>query len=169
MKLFILSILTVLVSSCASKFEIKNYNMHLFSDDVSFIERNIKCDATYKTDKFDSINDEIFRCSNPLGSVFLEVVSNGNNSEEIKRTSLTWKQWHNDISPKQTEVTARQFAAVISKLYLKDKEIEFVDMFFNDIPAKFSNIIYDVETSTKEQKFYTLRKVVVNFNIHEKD
>lgn len=164
MRLVLLALVSVIAASCAKQnLDIKNFNMHMFSDDVNFIERNIKCASVYKTDPYDVINNEIFRCSNSTGSVFLEVESNGNNSEDILRSSLIWKEWHDDLNPRQSQVEARQFAAVFSKLYLNDRELEFVDSLFNDIPSKFTNIVYEVETDITEKRLYTLRTAEVTF------
>jgi hypothetical protein len=164
MRLVILALVSVIAASCAkNSLDIKNFNMHMFSDDVSFVERNLKCASTYKTDEFDVVNNEIFRCSNSSGSVFLEIESDGNNSEDILRASLIWKEWYDDLNPRQSQVEARQYAAVFSKLYLNDRELEFVDSLFNDIPYTFTNIVYDVETDVSEKRLYTLRSAEVTF------
>jgi len=163
MRLFILSIFTVLLSSCATKHEIRNFNLHVFNDDTNFIERNLKCSSTYLTDEYDYVSNEIFRCSNKPGSVFLEVESDGNNSNDLKTVTLFWKDWHNDLNPEHTEVTARQYAAVFAKMYTRDKQIEFMDAFFNDIPTEFDSVIYKVKLTKSEKKFYDLRKAQVTF------
>ena len=168
MRLFILSLLTIIATSCASKkIEIQNFNMHLFSDDVSFIERNLDCFNTYKTDKYNTTNDEIFRSSNPTSNVFIEVESNGNNSEDLKKTTLVWKTWHNEISQEDDLIDAKKYTAVMAKLYAADKEIELVDSVFNDMNEEFENIVYDIETTVDENEFNTVRKIIVTFKEHD--
>tara|TARA_Y100001960_G_scaffold327401_1_gene413700 strand:- start:1883 stop:2374 length:492 start_codon:yes stop_codon:yes gene_type:complete len=153
----------LLLTSCASKHSIDVFHPHLFSQDIKFVEENLKCESKFLTDTYDTTNNEVFRCSADNSNIFFTIESNGNNSEDLKQAKVIWKQWRTDIGAKESKVKAQQFIAVLAKLYAKDKEFELVDAFFNKQPAEFESHMYTVKTSADTKQFYTLRRAVVTF------
>jgi hypothetical protein len=163
MKLIILAI-SLMLASCASKYKIENFNMHTFSNDEKFITNNNICKDIFKTDEFNTTSNEVFRCSADTSNAFIAVESNGNNTEELKTVKFMWKQWRSDLNYKESKIKAQQFAAVFADLYLKDKEVKFIDSFFNGESVVFTSPIYKVKIYSENKNFYILRTATVTFN-----
>lgn len=151
------------LTSCAGRHTIENVNSHEFYDDSTFIESTLECDNVYQTDEFNSVDNEVFRCSADNSNIFLTLESNGNNSEHLKSVTLIWKQWRSELDYQESKIKAQQFIAVLARMYAGDKQLELVDAFFNKEPSQFDSITYKIITSSKTKQFYTIRKAVVTF------
>lgn len=165
MKFLFLSIMLAL-TSCAilnKQTTINDFRPHMFSDDKKFITENAKCENIFNTDKFNSVDNEIFRCSADNSNTFIALESDGNNSENLKYAVIIWKEWKSDLNYEASRTKAQQFAAIFAQLYARDKKIEMVDAFLNTPPKTFKSQLYDIEVTEKDEYFYKIRKAVVTF------
>lgn len=170
-RLLTLSI-ALMLSACSTtmfnnKYSIENYRPHMYSDDQLFILQNATCSNIFNTDKYNSVNNELFRCSSATSNAFIMLESNGNNSEQLLSASLIWKEWTPDLDAENSKMQAQQLAAIFAELYAKDKKFELVDTFFNDQPRTFENELYTIEIIADKQAFYTIRKAIVRFKVKD--
>ena len=168
-KLLILGLMMGLVSGCAfTQNWFKTYPVerraHMFSDDVDIIVENAECEESYLTDKYDTTNNEIFRCSTDNGNVFIQVESNGNNMEDIKSVKLIWKNWyHTTAFTHYPTIKAKQYAAVFAQMYVKNEEFRFLNSFVIGDKTTFKADKYTVVTTVEPKYFYEVHKAELIF------
>ncbi|PPR08817.1 MAG: hypothetical protein CFH44_00683 [Proteobacteria bacterium] len=165
MKYLLLAAFTLSLTACFNKtYEIKEFNSHMFSDDSSFIYSHLKCEGgAMQTDPYNSVDNEVFRCSDKTNTVYFEIESDGNNSEDLKSATVLWKDWYNELDPQESETQAKRYIAVFAKLYAKDHQVKLVESFIKKQNSNFKSKTYDITVKADKKDFYSVKTATVKF------